>query len=152
MLKKVQNRYFRKNIMKIKNAPVFSHIPTYNVEVDQIFLFNFLNFTNTKDEKITVPRTIWRHVGKTMCRPDPENLLVRMGAKDMALDASDLIVSSLSRTFSSLYKTKQKVSQFKSNTLVASSLIFICNYLIILTFVLLRNMFEDWETNRFLSP
>ena len=135
MLKKVQNRYFRKNIMKIKNAPVFSHIPTYNVEVDQIFLFTFLTFTFTKDEKLTVLRTICRHVANTMCRPDPENLLVRMGAKDMALDASDLIVSSLSRTFSSLYKTKQKVSQFKSNTMVASSLIFICNYLIILTFV-----------------
>ena len=94
----------------------FFYIPTYSVEVDQIFWITFLTFTFTKDEKLTVLRTICRHVANTMCRPDPENLLVRMGAKDMALDASDLIVSSLSRTFSSLYKTKQKVSQYKSNT------------------------------------
>jgi protein ECT2 len=64
--------------------------------------------SETQDEKLAVLRTICRHVANTMCRPDPENLLVRLGAKDMALDASDLIVSSLSRTFSSLYKTKQK--------------------------------------------
>jgi len=67
--------------------------------------------SESQDEKLTVLRTICRHVANTMCRPDPENLLVRLGAKDMALDASDLIVSSLSRTFSSLYKTKQKVGR-----------------------------------------
>jgi len=67
--------------------------------------------SESQDEKLAVLRTICRHVANTMCRPDPENLLVRLGAKDMALDASDLIVSSLSRTFSSLYKTKQKVGR-----------------------------------------
>merc|ERR1719154_750936 len=67
--------------------------------------------SESQDEKLAVLRTICRHVANAMCRPDPENLLVRLGAKDMALDASDLIVSSLSRTFSSLYKTKQKVGR-----------------------------------------
>ena len=44
-----------------------------------------------------------------MCRPDPDQLLVRLSARDMSLDASDLNVSSFSRALSSFHKTKQKV-------------------------------------------
>ena len=51
-----------------------------------------------------------RHVSNTLCRPDPDQLLVRLSARDMSLDASDLNVSSFSRALSSFHKTKQKVS------------------------------------------
>jgi len=67
--------------------------------------------SESQDEKLSTLRTICRHVANTMCRQDPESLLVRLGAREMELDASDLIVSSLSKTFSSLYKTKQKVGR-----------------------------------------
>ena len=50
-----------------------------------------------------------RHVSNTLCRPDPDQLLVRLSARDMSLDASDLNVSSFSRALSSFHKTKQKV-------------------------------------------
>ena len=62
---------------------------------------------------MTFLRTVCRHVANTLCRPDVESLLVRLGAREMSLDASDLSVSTLSRTFSSLYKTKQKVKKLK---------------------------------------
>ena len=64
-----------------------------------------------KEEKVAFLRTICRHVANTLCRPDAESLLVRLEARDMSLEASDLNVSTLSRTFSSLYKTKQKVGK-----------------------------------------
>ena len=51
-----------------------------------------------------------RHVSNTLCRPDPDQLLVRLSARDMSLDASDLNVSSFSRALSSFHKTKQKVT------------------------------------------
>ena len=60
-------------------------------------------------EKLSFLRTVCRHVANTLCRPDADSLLVRLGARDMSLEASDLSVSTLSRTFASLYKTKQKV-------------------------------------------
>ena len=64
-----------------------------------------------QEEKVSFLRTVCRHVANTLCRPDSESLLVRLGARDMSLEASDLNVSTLSRTFSSLYKTKQKVGE-----------------------------------------
>ena len=50
-----------------------------------------------------------RHVSNTRCQFDPDQLLVRLSARDMSLDASDLNVSSFSRALSSFHKTKQKV-------------------------------------------
>jgi len=76
---------------------------------DKCFTLQLLIETN--EEKLSFLRTVCRHVANTACRPDYESLLVRLGARDMSLDASDLNVSSLSRTFSSLYKTKQKVGR-----------------------------------------
>ena len=54
-------------------------------------------------------QTTCRHVSNTQCRPDPDQLLVRLSARDMSFDASDLNVSSFSRALSSFHKTKQKV-------------------------------------------
>ena len=48
-------------------------------------------------------------MSNTQCRPDPDQLLVRLSARDMSFDASDLNVSSFSRALSSFHKTKQKV-------------------------------------------
>ena len=61
------------------------------------------------EDKMTFLRTVCRHVSNTLCRPDPEQLLVRLAARDMSLDASDLNVSSFSKALSSFHKTKQKV-------------------------------------------
>ena len=65
---------------------------------------------DTVEDKLSFLRTVCRHVSNTLCRPDPEQLLVRLGARDMQLDASDLNVSSFSKALSSFHKTKQKVS------------------------------------------
>jgi len=73
--------------------------------------FTFQLLTETQDEKLSFLRTVCRHVANTLCKPDAESLLVRLGARDMSLDASDLSVSTLSKTFSSLHKTKQKVGR-----------------------------------------
>jgi len=73
--------------------------------------FTLQILSEVQDDKVTFLRTICRHVANTLCRPDAESLLVRLGARDMSLEASDLSVSTLSRTFSSLYKTKQKVGR-----------------------------------------
>ena len=61
------------------------------------------------EDKMTFLRTVCRHVSNTLCRPDPDQLLVRLAARDMSLDASDLNVSSFSKALSSFHKTKQKV-------------------------------------------
>ena len=58
---------------------------------------------------INLFQTTCRHVSNTQCRPDPDQLLVRLSARDMSFDASDLNVSSFSRALSSFHKTKQKV-------------------------------------------
>jgi len=63
------------------------------------------------EDKLSFLRTVCRHVSNTLCRPDPEQLLVRLGARDMQLDASDLNVSSFSKALSSFHKTKQKVGR-----------------------------------------
>merc|ERR1719438_226829 len=60
---------------------------------------------------MTFLRTVCRHVSNTLCRPDPDQLLVRLAARDMSLDASDLNVSSFSKALSSFHKTKQKVGR-----------------------------------------
>ncbi|XP_023320077.1 protein ECT2 isoform X4 [Eurytemora carolleeae] len=73
--------------------------------------YTFQLLTETNEEKVAFLRTICRHVANTLCRPDSESLLVRLEPRDMSLEASDLNVSTLSRTFSSLYKTKQKVGR-----------------------------------------
>lgn len=73
--------------------------------------FTFQLITESQDEKLKFLRSLCRHAANTMCRPDADSLLVRLGARDMDMDASDLNVSTLSRTFSSLYKTKQKVGR-----------------------------------------
>ena len=70
---------------------------------------------DSPEDKWSFLRTVCRHVSNTLCRPDPEQLLVRLSARDMSLDASDLNVSSFSRALSSFHKTKQKV-----NTLFSS--------------------------------
>jgi len=67
--------------------------------------------TETQDEKTSFLKVVCRHVANTLCRPDPESLLVRMSARDMSLDASDLNVSTFSRTFSSWHRTTQKVGR-----------------------------------------
>ena len=61
------------------------------------------------EDKLTFLRTVCRHVSNTLCRPDPDQLLVRLSAREMSLDASDLNVSSFSKALSSFHKTKQKV-------------------------------------------
>merc|ERR1712241_783937 len=66
---------------------------------------------DSQEDKWSFLRTVSRHVSNTMCRPDPEQLLVRLSARDMSLDASDLNVSSFSRALSSFHKTKQKVGR-----------------------------------------
>lgn len=63
------------------------------------------------EDKLAFLRTVCRHVSNTLCRPDPEQLLVRLAARDMSLDASDLNVSSFSKALSSFHKTKQKVGR-----------------------------------------
>jgi len=63
------------------------------------------------EDKLTFLRTVCRHVSNTLCRPDPDQLLVRLAARDMSLDASDLNVSSFSKALSSFHKTKQKVGR-----------------------------------------
>jgi len=63
------------------------------------------------EDKMTFLRTVCRHVSNTLCRPDPDQLLVRLAARDMSLDASDLNVSSFSKALSSFHKTKQKVGR-----------------------------------------
>merc|ERR1712130_643199 len=63
------------------------------------------------EDKLAFLRTVCRHVSNTLCRPDPDQLLVRLAARDMSLDASDLNVSSFSRALSSFHKTKQKVGR-----------------------------------------
>ena len=42
-------------------------------------------------------------------RPDPEELLAKMAACELGLDAADLSVTSFSKAISSFQKTKQKV-------------------------------------------
>ena len=64
---------------------------------------------DSQEDKWSFLRTVSRHVSNTMCRPDPDQFLVRLSARDMSLDASDLNVSSFSRALSSFHKTKQKV-------------------------------------------
>ena len=66
---------------------------------------------DSAEDKLTFLRTVCRHVSNTLCRPDPDQLLVRLAARDMSLDASDLNVSSFSKALSSFHKTKQKVSR-----------------------------------------
>ena len=61
------------------------------------------------EDKTTFLRTVCRSVANTLCRQDPESLLVRLAARDMSLDANDLNVSSFSKALSSFHKTKQKV-------------------------------------------
>jgi len=63
------------------------------------------------EDKLTFLRTVCRHVSNTLCRPDPDQLLVQLSARDMSLDASDLNVSSFSKALSSFHKTKQKVGR-----------------------------------------
>jgi len=63
------------------------------------------------DDKWSFLKTLCRHVSNTLCRPDPDQLLVRLSARDMQFDASDLNVSSFSRALSSFHKTKQKVGR-----------------------------------------
>jgi len=63
------------------------------------------------EDKLAFLRTVCRHVSNTLCRPDPDQLLVRLAARDMSLDASDLNVSSFSKALSSFHKTKQKVGR-----------------------------------------
>merc|ERR1712217_254959 len=63
------------------------------------------------EDKMTFLRSVCRHVSHTLCRPDPDQLLVRLAARDMSLDASDLNVSSFSKALSSFHKTKQKVGR-----------------------------------------
>ena len=64
---------------------------------------------DTPEDKWSFLRTMSRHVSNTLCRPDPDQLLVKLSARDMSLDASDLNVSTFSRALSSFHKTKQKV-------------------------------------------
>ena len=52
---------------------------------------------DSAEDKWSFLRTMSRHVCNTLCRPDPDQLLVRLSARDMSLDASDLNVSSFSR-------------------------------------------------------
>jgi len=66
---------------------------------------------DSAEDKWSFLRTMSRHVCNTLCRPDPDQLLVRLSARDMSLDASDLNVSSFSRALSSFHKTKQKVGR-----------------------------------------
>merc|ERR1719422_1310531 len=63
------------------------------------------------EDKLAFLRTVCRHVSNTLCRPDPDQLLVRLAARDMSLDASDLNVSSFSKALSLFHKTKQKVGR-----------------------------------------
>merc|ERR1719392_17838 len=63
------------------------------------------------EDKLAFLRTVCRHVSNTLCRPDPDQLLVRLSARDMSFDSSDLNVSSFSRALSSFHKTKQKVGR-----------------------------------------
>merc|ERR1719318_602156 len=63
------------------------------------------------EDKLAFLRTVCRHVSNTLCRPDPDQLLVRLAARDMSLDASDLNVSSFSKALSSFHKTKQEVGR-----------------------------------------
>ena len=58
---------------------------------------------------MTFLRSLCRHVSNTLCRADPDQLLVRLSARDMSLEASDLNVSHFSKALSSFHKTKQKV-------------------------------------------
>ena len=71
--------------------------------------YTFQLVVDTPEDKWSFLRTVCRHVSNTLCRSDPEQLLVRLSARDMSLDASDLNVSSFSRALSSFHKTKQKV-------------------------------------------
>ena len=73
---------------------------------------------DSPEDKWSFLRTVCRHVSNTLCRPDPEQLLVRLSARDMSLDASDLNVSSFSRALSSFHKTKQKVRDFLTLNLI----------------------------------
>jgi len=66
---------------------------------------------DTQEDKWAWLKTTCRHVSNTQCRPDPDQLLVRLSARDMSFDASDLNVSSFSRALSSFHKTKQKVGR-----------------------------------------
>ena len=71
--------------------------------------YTFQLVVDSPEDKWSFLRTVCRHVSNTLCRSDPEQLLVRLSARDMSLDASDLNVSSFSRALSSFHKTKQKV-------------------------------------------
>merc|ERR1719445_1398594 len=66
---------------------------------------------DSPEDKWSFLRTVCRHVSNTLCRSDPDQLLVRLSARDMSLDASDLNVSSFSKALSSFHKTKQKVGR-----------------------------------------
>ena len=79
---------------------------------------------DSPEDKWSFMRTVCRHVSNTLCRPDPDQLLVRLSAREMSLDASDLNVSTFSRALSSFHKTKQKVrmSPVKSLSLILTFL------------------------------
>merc|ERR1712098_366028 len=66
---------------------------------------------DSQDDKWSFLKTMCRHVSNTLCRPDPDQLLIKLSARDMSLDASDLNVSSFSKALSSFHKTKQKVGR-----------------------------------------
>jgi len=63
------------------------------------------------DDRTTFLKTICRHVANTLCRPDPESLLVKMSARELSFDPGDLNVSTFSRAFSSFLRNKQKVGR-----------------------------------------
>jgi len=63
------------------------------------------------DDRTTFLKTICRHVANTLCRPDPESLLVKMSARELQFDPGDLNVSAFSRAFSSFLRNKQKVGR-----------------------------------------
>jgi len=66
---------------------------------------------DSQEDKWSFLKTMCRHVSNTLCRPDPDQLLIKLSARDMSLDASDLNVSTFSRALSSFHKTKQKVGR-----------------------------------------
>merc|ERR1712098_14026 len=66
---------------------------------------------DSQDDKWSFLKTMCRHGSNTLCRPDPDQLLIKLSARDMSLDASDLNVSTFSRALSSFHKTKQKVGR-----------------------------------------
>ena len=49
--------------------------------------YTFQLVVDTPEDKWSFLRTVCRHVSNTLCRSDPEQLLVRLSARDMSLDA-----------------------------------------------------------------